>query len=229
MEMPDRAPPAAPKPELRAPPTVHQLSEAVYRFCDQMRLRKEFVLMLFNFAIESVDNAWAVVDFAVASVQAEQGRRKFYGEKDCKILGEFEAHLKKERDTDLGATKEAQKKGNLLLRGLKQGRPWRFGPEAKAVILAWILPTFQATKNSQLDKQLPGLLMDNLRLAVWLAENAFTGENLAQFTTEFNVAKAKDEEARRAQNTQDAASAAPEAAVSEEGAEEEELATGTEG
>jgi hypothetical protein len=182
-----KAPRKPRKPVL--PPTARQLMEAIKSFVKRSGLKADFVELMYVFAIGSVATCWSAVDFAVAAERAFSGNRKLKGDRTdySKALGTW---LAKNRKTDLNDSAENKEAHNLLLRGLQPGRALKLNPVELAVLTSWSVNGFNApAKGRFAQEDLPRLVKANARMALWVEQNANTGDRLDRFNAEMKAAK----------------------------------------
>ncbi|NQV88788.1 MAG: hypothetical protein HQ488_00500 [Parcubacteria group bacterium] len=182
---------AAPKPQQKAvlPPTARQLMEAIKSFVKRSGLSSDFVEAMYVFASGSVHTAWSAVDFAVAAERSFQGNRKLKGDR-ADYVGDLNKWLGQNRKADLDSSDEDKEVHNLLLRGLPQGRALKLSPTEIAVLTSWSVNGFRAPKQSPLHTvDLPKLIGSNLRLALWVEQNANSSDRLDRFNAEMKASK----------------------------------------
>ena len=171
------------------PPTARQLMEAIKSFVKRSQLPQSFVELAYVFAIGSVTTCWSAIDFCVAAERAHQGRRKLKGDR-TDYMGDLDKWLGKNRKADLSASDEDKEAHNLLLRGLPQGRALKMKPLEVTVLTSWSVNGFNAPSKGRFAKdELPRLVKANLRFALWIEQNANTGDRLDRFNAEMKAAK----------------------------------------
>jgi hypothetical protein len=188
--------PRVQKKRVPMPPTSHQLAEAIYRFCDEMKLSGADANALYEYATGSIVNAWSTIAFAKAAVRTFQGHQRNQRRPDLHpYLEEFETFLQEQRRADLNEVKTNPKasKEEILLHGLAQGERLRLGPNATQVVIDWIVPTFGAVERSDFYKiDLPKIVAGNVGLAIWMGESFFKGGDLKKFQKELEAARQQD-------------------------------------
>ncbi len=171
------------------PPTARQLMEAIKSFVKRSQLPQSFVELAYVFAIGSVTTCWSAIDFCVAAERAHQGRRKLKSDR-TEYVKELDAWLAKNRKADLSASDEDKEAHNLLLRGLPQGRPLKLKALEIEVLTSWSVNGFNAPSKGRFAKdELPRLVKANLRFALWIEQNANSGDRLDRFNAEMKAAK----------------------------------------
>ncbi|NQV89791.1 hypothetical protein HQ487_00110 [Candidatus Uhrbacteria bacterium] len=206
---------------VRLPPTQSQLSVAAYCLADRLARgsvsdeeRDEAAAKFYEFAEQSVDTAWSLVDAAIIAMRCFQGRRKVAGTQQ-EVVAPFITELDKGKVDDLNRKREIETelKGKeideatkaeletelkeLLLRGIPQGRPMRLGPQAGTFLLGGMAHYFLPVSGSPLAEQdLPNFVRNNVRFCDFIAmEILFSEEAKAEYQAKKEADKAARAEA----------------------------------